>query len=176
MDCPFDCEFLQKARELDHRVPPDPAQFPNRDIRITEKFLQDNQELLAFLGNTIQRTALDTAGTVDLDGREALDALVRTYRTLQSGLYYEDIPQKPQAAYLFRAVQSALSEYREAETKRLGMSKTRDADVLGLLVFFQRAELYRSNGRPRGRAFLESLHGLYAGGPAASPPSSLILP
>jgi hypothetical protein len=40
------------------------------------------------------------------------------------------------------------------------MSKTRDADVLGMLVFLERVELDRNNGRPRGRAFLDLLRGL----------------
>ena len=34
------------------------------------------------------------------------------------------------------------------------MSETRDADVLGLLVFLQRLEFDRNNGR-KGRAFVD---------------------
>ncbi len=50
--------------------------------------------------------------------------------------------------------------FRQQETKQLGMSKTRDADLLGLFVFLKRLELDRNNGRPRGRAFLDLLRGL----------------
>ena len=58
------------------------------------------------------------------------------------------------------------------------MSRTRDADVFGLLVFLQRVEFDRNNGRRRGRAFVDSLRAFYAGPPAPepAPSSSLILP
>ena len=58
------------------------------------------------------------------------------------------------------------------------MTKTRDADVLGLLVFLQRLELDRNNGRRRGRAFLDALREFLPAGaanPPASSSSSLIL-
>ena len=37
------------------------------------------------------------------------------------------------------------------------METLRDADVLGVLVMFQRVEYTHNNGRPRSRAFLEML-------------------
>ena len=57
------------------------------------------------------------------------------------------------------------------------MTKTRDADVLGLLVFLQRFELDRNNGRRRGRAFLDALREFHPPDRShpASSPSSLIL-
>jgi hypothetical protein len=59
------------------------------------------------------------------------------------------------------------------------MTKTRDADILGLLVFLQRFELDQNNGRRKGRAFLDALRKIYADEPGSAPPaasSSLILP
>jgi hypothetical protein len=110
--------------------------------------------------------------------RDALDALIRTYRTLESGVYYESLPQNLVAANIYRLVQQAVAEFRQAEQQNYGAARTRDSDVLGLLVFLQRLERMQNNGRIRGRAFLGGLHGFYAAGPApeASPPSSLILP
>ena len=57
------------------------------------------------------------------------------------------------------------------------MTKTRDADVLGLLVFLQHFELDQNNGRRRGRAFLQALREFHppASEPSASSPS-VILP
>jgi len=176
--CPLDCEFLLEARQRDKPVPFDPKQLPNRDIRVPEKFLHDHQVLLAFLGQALARAALATPGAVDLDVRDALDALIRTYRTLESGVYYDTVPQGPVAANVYRMVQHRIGEFRQAEQQKFGNSRTRDADVLGLLVFLQRLELTRSNGRSRGRAFLGALQGFYEGGSVSepSPPSSLILP
>jgi hypothetical protein len=121
---------------------------------------------------------LDTAGAVDFDAREAIEGLIRTYRTMQSGVYYESRPSNPLAASIFGIVQDALSTFRNEERQRLGMTKTRDADVLGLLVFLQRFELDQNNGRRRGRAFIDALRAIYPldRDSAAPPPSSLILP
>lgn len=178
VSCPLDCEYLRDARKHDKPLEFDEAQLPNRDIQVTDRFLEEHEDLVMLLGSVVATGAFETDGAVDFDVREALDALVRTYRTLQSGVYYESRPANPLAAAIFRKVQIAMEEARRQETERLGMSKTRDADVLGALVFLQRLEYDRNNGRRRGRAFLDFLRALYdsAPGGAAAPPTSLILP
>ena len=145
---------------------------------MTEKFLADNEELLIFLGRTLGMAALETAGAADFDVRSALDALIRTYVTLQSGVYYETRPDNTLANRLYDAVQEGVAEFRRSEQDRTGLPKTRDADVLGLLVFFERLELGRNNGRPRGRAFIDLLRGFYseAAGVAETAKSRLVLP
>jgi hypothetical protein len=178
VNCPLDCEYLRDARKHDKPLEFDEGQVPNRDIQVTDRFLEEHEDLVMFLGSVVATGAFETDGAVDFDVREALEALVRTYRTLQSGVYYESRPANPLAAAVFRKVQMAMEEARRQETERLGMSKTRDADVLGALVFLQRLEYDRNNGRRRGRAFLDFLRALYdsAPGAAAAPPTSLILP
>jgi len=161
LHCPLDCEYLQEARKHEHPEPVNPDQFPNQDIRMSETFLRDNEGLLVELGRTLIRAALETPGAVDNDVREALAALIRTHRTLDSGLYYETRPDNPIAAELSRRIQAAAAEFRRAETERLGMSKTRDRDVLGLLVFLQRLEIDRNNGRKLGRRFIDFLRGQF---------------
>ncbi|MDR3698562.1 MAG: hypothetical protein P4L56_02935 [Candidatus Sulfopaludibacter sp.] len=176
--CPLDCEFLRDARKHDKPPEIEIAQVPNQDIRVTEEFLEENELLLGFLGQTVSAAALGIPGTVDFDVREALESLIRTYRTLQSGVYYESLSTNPLAASVYAAVQSATGEFREQERRRLGMSKTRDADILGLLVFLQRVEFDRNNGRRRGRAFVDFLKIFYSASPDPAPGglSSLILP
>ena len=178
VSCPLDCEYLRDARKHEKAAAPlDAEQMPNRDIRVSEELLESNSELLEFLGSTMATAALETPGAVDSDLRDALAALIRTYRTLQTGIYYQTVPQNALAAKIFRAVEDAVAEFRQEETKRLGMSRTRDADLLGLLVFLERLEVDRNNGRPRGRAFLDLLRGLQSestdGGPDSSPRVSL---
>jgi hypothetical protein len=176
--CPFECVYLQEARRHEKPVAIDQASIPNRDIRVTERFVEEHESLLTFIGTVVVGSALDTPGAVDSDVREALEALIRTYRTLASGVYYETVPPNPLAANIYRAVQNAVAEFRQREQQELGMSRTRDADVLGVLVFLQRIELDRNNGRQRGRAFLNSMHAFYSerSDTPPSPPSSLILP
>ena len=69
-------------------------------------------------------------------------------------------------------------EFRRAEQQRLGLSRTRDADVLGTMVFLHRLAIDRDNGRPRGRAFLDFVRGFYPPQPSPFAPasSSLIIP
>ena len=98
VDCPLDCEFLHQARRHDKPVTLDPERIPNRDIRVTNAVLDEHPQLLSFLGRTLLRAAMSTAGSVDLDVRDALEALVRTYRTLESGVYYETVPSNLLAA------------------------------------------------------------------------------
>lgn len=178
VSCPLDCEYLRDARKHEKPAELDEEQIPNRDIRITEQFLEEHENLLMFLGGAIASAALAINGLVDFDVREALDALVRTYRTLESGVYYETVPQNPLAAGIFRRVQDTLREARRQETQKLGMTKTRDADVLGALAFLQRLEYDRNNGRKRGRAFVDFLREVYesAAAPEDVPPTSLVLP
>ena len=102
--------------------------------------------------------------------------MIQTYRTLQNGVIYEDLPANPLAATLHRAVQEAFVVFRREETQQLGISKTRDNDLLRVLVFFERLALDRNNGRPRSRAFLDMLRMFEPVSEPAIQPSSLILP
>src|SRR3984893_5684145 len=178
VDCPLDCIYLRDAHRHEKIVPTDPHDFPNQDIRVSEEFLHGHEPLLLFLARTVLDAALSTSGAIDFDVREALDALIRTYRTLQSGVYYETLPTNPIAANICRIVQSGLAEFRKQESERSGMTQTRDADVLGVLVFLQRLELDNNNGRKRGRAYLDFLSTFFPEQPAESTPttSSLIVP
>jgi hypothetical protein len=175
--CPLDCEYLRDAHRHEKVPELDESQIPNLDIKVTEQFLEDHQDLITLVAGTMLAGAVNTEGAVDYDIREALHALVRTYRTLQSGVYYETVPPNPLAASIFRIVQDGIEEIRRHEAEQEGLSKTRDADLLGTLAFLQRIEYDRNNGRKRGRAFMDFLRGIYP--PAALPeasPSAIILP
>ncbi len=176
VDCPFDCEYLRAARE--HYRPPEvnPDQFPNKEIRITEEFLAKNQHTLYFAGKAMLEAALGTPGAVDFDVREALDTLVRTYRTLESGLYYESRPSSPAAGVIHSQMQQRFQEYRQRIDQNAGMTVVRDAEILGILAFLQRLEIQHNNTRRRGRAFIDFLRGYFAQGEVQAEASSLIRP
>jgi hypothetical protein len=178
VSCPLDCEYLRESRKHEKIPPIEPDQIPNGDIKLPEDFLEAHGELMTFLGHSIANAALQIPGAVDRDAREALEALVRTYRTLESGVYYESRPTNPLAAGIFGSAQEAANEFRQRERETLGLTKTRDSDVLRSFVFLQRVELNRNNGRPRGRAFLDLLRESYPGAEGASPAaeSNLVLP
>jgi hypothetical protein len=177
VDCPLDCEYLREARKHEKLAPLDADQVPNRDIRVSDEFMEQHQPLNAFLGRAIANAALSVPGAADPDVREAMESLVQTYRTLQSGVVYETRPASPLAAAIYDAAQAAVPEFRRLEQQKFGMTRTRDADVLGIWVFLQHLALGSNNGRPRGRTFLDLLWDFYGGGAAPPrPASSLILP
>jgi hypothetical protein len=178
LHCPLDCEYLQEARKHDRPVEVNPDELPNLDIPIPETFVRDYEELLYGVGMAALEASLETPGAVDYDLREAFAALIRTQRTLESGLYYETRPDNPIAAELCRRIKAGVAEFRRAETERLMMTRTRDADVLLVLIFLQRLEIDRNNGRKLGRAFIDFLRGQLpvpeAESAMAAPPSLII--
>ena len=159
LNCPLECEHLRQARGRDRerRTPPAPEQYPNRDIQLTEAMFQELAPLIAFAGSAIASAAIRTPGANDGDAREAIQALVRTYRTLQSGVYYESAPSNPLALPIFQAAQRAAAEFQAAEKQQLGISRTRPATILGAFAFLERMEFEANNGRPRSRAFIQML-------------------
>ncbi len=174
VDCPLDCEYLREARQHEKTPEVDPDAFPNADIRISERFLVEQQKLLAFLGAALLESAFETTGSVDGDVREALAAMIRTYRTRETGLYYESRPENVIAAVIQDGVKRRLEEMQQKLLERTGMHQLRDADVLGIVVFLQRLEIQHNNGRRRGRAFLGFLQDQLR--PVESRDSPLIVP
>jgi hypothetical protein len=174
--CPFDCVYLQDARKHDKTPEVEPDKFPNQDIKVTDDFLHENEDTLVFLGRSLMAAAMEIPDAVDSDVREAFDALIRTYRTLQSGVYYDTHPQNPLAGAIYARLQNAVAELRRLETEQRGVPQTRDAEILGLLVFLQRLELDRNNGRRLGRAFLDFLRSFFAPSQAEPAAPSLIVP
>ena len=180
LDCPLDCPYLQEAHR--HERPPerDPEQLPNKDIEITDRFLQENATLFAFVCRALVGVTALSSNLNDADVREALDAMARTYRTLESGLVYETRPPNLLAAGIQQKLTEELDSLRKQLRERVGMETLRDADILGVLVLLQRMEFTRNNGRPRSRAFLDFLAQEFSDtGPAGATDagrSGLILP
>jgi hypothetical protein len=157
VSCPLECPYLQDARKHEKAPKPDPERLPNPDVSITEQFVTDNAQLFTLTGLALARIALGSAGIVDNDVRDALDALVRTYRTLETGLLYETRPANLLAAGIQQRLRAELDEIRKQLKESTGMETIRDTDVLGVLVMLQRMGFASNNGRPRGRAFIDYL-------------------
>jgi hypothetical protein len=161
IDCPIDCTYLQDAHE--HERPPDldPATLPNQDIQVAEEFLREREILLAFVAVTVLEGALESAGATDWDIREALESLIATWRTLESGIYYEKLPVNPYAASIATYARKKIEDVKNRELKETGERSLSDSDILVVLVFLQRLEYSNNNGRKRSRAFLDFLRGFY---------------
>jgi len=174
IDCPSACEHLREARLRETGPAVSEADVPNRDVRLSEQFIRDHEPIVFALALALRR-AMEENRAVDFDAREALAALIRTYRTLASGLIYETQPTNPYAAGILDRLKAAVENLRKGlESER--MPVLRDADVLGVLVFLERLELQHNNGRRRGRAFADFLR-VYLPDPpeVVAPQPSLIL-
>jgi hypothetical protein len=160
VDCPHDCEHLLAARRHEQLAPIRSAEIPNQDIRVTEDFIRQHENVITWLTAGLAG-AMEKERAVDFDAREALDALIRTYRTLDSGLIYETRPQNPFAAGIQESLRKSIDELRQELARESGMQTLRDAEVLGSLVFLQRLEMQHNNGRRRGRAFFGFLRSYF---------------
>ncbi len=165
VDCPLDCEFLQEARLRERPPHLDPASVPNQDIRVPESFLRDHEELLMASAQALFVAAAQVPGAIDYDVREALEAMIKTHRTLDSGLIYESRPANPLAGGIQHYFEQQMAQYREGMAQQSGVHTIRDSEVMGVLVFLQRLELHNNNGRRRGRAFLDMLRRLAPSAP-----------
>lgn len=175
IDCPFDCPHLKESRAHEHKGLLEPDNFPYKEIRITDTFLRDHEDLLMGTGRAVLSAALESPRPTDRDTREALDALIQTYKTLDSGIYYETRPDSAYARDIMGRIQQRLQEFKESERQQAGFSRTRDGDIRALLIFLYRMALDRDNGRSRGKAFLDFL--LQHFPPAdVKPAPSLIVP
>jgi len=155
INCPLSCEYLQMAHHHEALEKKDPAGVPNADTRITQEFLQTNVQLVVALQHALLLGAVQT-NAVDNDVKEALDGLVRTYKTLDSGLYYDSRPTNPMAGGIFDAIQARVAEIRKLENDR-GVHKLLESQIQKVLILLQQMEYAFNNRRSRGRCFLDNL-------------------
>lgn len=159
VNCPFDCVYLREARlrekpnEFDS---PAMANIPFSDIRIPDRFLQEHESIAEFVMNCVVEAVFAGSGVIDYDVREALESLIRTYKTLQSGLVYETRPANPVAANIYQDIQTKIDEGRKKISSETGVS-VRDTEIMAMLLMLQRQEYRYNNGRKRGRAFIDYL-------------------
>jgi hypothetical protein len=158
ISCPLECEYLREAHLREKPLPVDAKNVAHQDIDLTEEFLRRHNELLLYSIYSLLQAALRTPGAVDTDALAALDAIIKTYRTAESGLIYESRAENMVAAAVQRAFSDSLAEYKKIRAEReSSVAPLRDKEILGVLVFLSRFGQQNLNGRPKGRLFLDVL-------------------
>ncbi len=176
LSCPLECEFLRAGHRHEKPVPITENQLAYPEIQVTEEFLLDHEELLLFCAYALVDAALHTAGGIDKDVIAALEALIQTRRTLESGLVYETRPENNSIAVgVQRSFTASLEDYEKVREEREGLSPVRNSDLLKILVFLLRIGQQNQNGRPRGRMFLDLLQQMTPATGVEEPASSIIL-
>jgi hypothetical protein len=159
LDCPPDCSYLVTAHryEQEHRKPIPETEIPFPGVEFSSRIIYDREPFLSGLAYTISQFA---AGHPDLTDQQTLTAVTtlgETYRTLVSGIYYENPPTIQPAAGLYRAMADSIQEYKKKESERVGFSTLKDSEIFYALVFLCRLIRNWTNGRPRARMYVEFL-------------------
>ena len=176
IDCPSDCAYLVASREYDdERRVIDWKKVPFPEVRIPGRFAHDHGELVAALTHTLLLFARDHRALVDSDAVAVLQTLAETYRTLSSGLYYERPPDYALQRELYEALKAALEEFKKREQNKVGVTSTRESEIRDALVLLTQVGATRTNGRPKGRAFLDFLRSHFLPEEIGKPESKIIL-
>lgn len=157
LSCPLECEYLQEAHRHEKPLPLSANELSNPDIHVSEEFVAAHEELLLYCIYSLVQAAIKTPGAIDTDVMQALEALIQTHRTRETGLVYETRPENVVAAAVQRAFSAGLDEYEKVRQEREPLHPVRNTDVLAILVFLHRIGQQNQNGRPRGRMFLDLL-------------------
>jgi hypothetical protein len=155
--CPLECEYLREAHRREKPVPVEPKDVSDRDIEVSEAFIRSHEELLLFCVYSLVQGAQRTSGAVDTDVLQALEALIRTYRTSETGLFYETRPVNALAAAIQRIFSDSLTDYQKVKEEAEQRAPAQNDELLTMLVFLRRIGQQNSNGRPRGRMFVDML-------------------
>lgn len=176
IDCPSECPYLIASRSYDaERREVDWSKVPFPDTKIPASFVASNEKLLLSLSYAICVYARENAALSDPDVLGALQALAESYRTLSSGLYYEKPPDFRPQRELYERLKAATEDYKKAEGQQVGLTTVRDGDVRDALVFLAQLGTTRSNGRPKGRAYLDFLRTQFKSEEFSKPASNIIL-
>ncbi len=176
IDCPSDCPYLIASREYDgERRVMDWNNVPFSEVRIPEGFATSHGELVAAITHTLLLFARDHRALVDSDAVAVLQTLAETYRTLSSGLYYERPPDYALQRELYEALKAALEEFKKREQEKFGMTRTRESEIRDALILLTQVGATRTNGRPKGRAFLDFMRSHLLPEEVGKPESKIIL-
>ena len=154
ISCPLDCIYLVEGRAHEKLVQITPEKFPNRDVRIDDDFLDQNQALFTFCSSNLYISTVEVPGVLDTDVRETLEALIAKYKT---SLVYEPALQNQLAAAVYRNFEKRVDEIRVKLIDQGGNEAVLEQHMLRLLVFLQRLAVMNNNGRARGRFFIHFL-------------------
>jgi len=163
IDCPPDCGYITAAHRYEDQHPrtlsPD---TPLLDVRLTSDVVHANGQLLSAVAFTIAKFCAQRQATTDPDVLRSLEALAETYKTLSTGIIYEQRPAALVQGELYDNLARFLEDTKRSAAQNSG-ARLRDSEILQLLVFLFRMGLLRANGRPRSRRFIEFLRGQFPG-------------
>lgn len=176
IDCPSDCPYLVESRkhELERREV-DWADVPFADTKIPSSFVARHEPLILALGYAICLNARDNAAVTDSDVIASVKSLAGSYQTLSSGIYYEKPPDYVVQRELYDSLKAAIESYKKTESRNMGLATVRDSEIRDALIFLAQLGGTRTNGRPKGRAYLDLLRRQFKSDELEKPSSGLLV-
>ncbi|MGB2625377.1 MAG: hypothetical protein WAK20_01200 [Candidatus Acidiferrum sp.] len=161
IDCPDDCAYLISAHRYEEQHQRSlPADTPLLDVRLISEIIELHQQFLSAIAFTVVKFCADHREAADVDILAGIESLANTYKTLASGIVYEQPPALP----VQRELYTALSEFLEGikhQNSPVAFGNAKDSEIFQLLVFLYRMGLMHTNGKPRARRFIEYLRGQF---------------
>ncbi len=155
IDCPADCIHLIESRRHETRRPlREPAEIPFGEVHVPSSFVDAHGQLILALSYAVCAYARDRRELADVETIAALQSLAESYRTRANGIYYEKPPGAALERGLYDALKEAIEEFKKSEERRAGFSGLRDSEIRDGLILLTQIGARRTNGRPRGRAYL----------------------
>jgi hypothetical protein len=157
INCPYSCGYLRESR-LHEKRPLDEAGMPHRDVKIDNEFLQKSEMVLMLIAAFFNRALQPVPNATDRDAREALEALVASFREGK-----EIVPEGEIAAGIVERFREKMGEFiKELQDREAGPFA--DRVFLGILVFMARVAYGYDNGKPLSRSYVHYLRSTFPEG------------
>jgi hypothetical protein len=145
----------RRYEEERHEV--DWSRVPFADVKISPSAFREHEYLIDTLAYSICNFAGSHREMVDSDVLSALQTLGESYQTLTKGIYYEKPLDHRLQRDLTVYLKKTIAAYKKQEAASARMTSLRDETVRDALIFMAQVGGTRSNGRPKGRAYLDFL-------------------
>jgi hypothetical protein len=176
IDCTPDCPHLLAAHRYEDEHPRAlPSDTPLLDVNLSSDVVHTHQQLMAALAFMIAKFCATQPSATDSDVLAGMQALAETYKTLRSGIYYENPPDAHLPREVYAALTTFIAEVKQQQAERSNTSAIKDSDIFSILVFLYRMGLLRTNGRPRSHRFIEFLRSQFPEAPELKREESRII-
>jgi len=156
IDCPSDCVYLQSGRQYESAKKA--KNKPNESFteRLwSQSFQSSNFETLVSLWSLIRDARSQGPELVDVDVREVLNRLIKTYQTQEGGIYYDHLPESLTQKTLYNSLKSFLDGKQNQGD--LTASSLKTEYLLDCLQLTLEMAVLKLQSRPKSRAFLDQL-------------------
>jgi hypothetical protein len=161
IDCPSDCVYLHVGREYESEKIARSGEMPPRTERLWEhEFISRHYGIFLSVWGIILDERARFPEMVDGDVQMTLDSLIRTYETMDKGIYYDSTPASAVQKNLYRALKAFFESSNQEFDISSGRLKT--STILDCLRFQRELALAIVLPRPKSRAFLDHLQDIHA--------------